>query len=95
MKNSFLAAVPFMALMTTNPPPNRPMLTRIIEQGTVGVMAAAVTFYAAQQRQAEQIAQLSAQAHRDREEFKTEQRILSAKIDSLTLMVAELRRPSK
>ncbi len=95
MKTWMIENAPFLALMAAHPPANRPMLTRIIEQSTVGLLAAAFTFYATQQRQAEQIAQLAAQAHRDREEFKTEQRILSAKIDSLTLMVAELRRPSK
>lgn len=95
MKTWMIENAPFFALMAAHPPANRPMLTRIIEQSTVAIIAAALTLYTTQQRQADQIANLTAQAHRDREEWRTEQRNISAKIDSLTMMVAELRYPRK
>jgi hypothetical protein len=34
--------VPFAALMATNPPKNRPLLTRIIEQTLVGIIAGGI-----------------------------------------------------
>lgn len=42
---------PFLALMVKDAPPNRPMLTRIIEQSTVGLLAAALALYVDNERQ--------------------------------------------
>jgi len=36
---SWMHWIPFAALVTRNAPPNRPLLTRMIEQGAVGLVA--------------------------------------------------------
>lgn len=90
MRNWIIENAPFFALMAAHPPANRPMLTRVVEQSTVAIIAAALTLYTTQQRQAEQIAALSAQVARDRDDFKADQRKLEAKIDALTIMLADL-----
>lgn len=38
--------IPFLALMVGHPPENRPMLTRLLEQGVVGIIAAAAVLWA-------------------------------------------------
>ena len=49
--------IPFFALMTSRPPelPNRPMVTRLIEQGVVGLVAAFIAIYVNDIRQEEQL----------------------------------------
>lgn len=95
MPNWLLQNAPFFALVSASPPPNRPMFTRLIEQSTVGIVAAAITLYATQQTQATQITNIAALAHRDREELRAEQRELARKIDALTIILIENRYPKK
>lgn len=49
--------IPFLSLMTARPPevPNRPMLTRLVEQGIVGIIAAFIAIYVNDIRQDEQM----------------------------------------
>ena len=49
--------IPFFALMTSRPPelPNRPMVTRLVEQGVVGLVAAFIAIYVNDIRQEEQL----------------------------------------
>lgn len=55
----FTHYVPFMALMSASPPPNRPMLTRLIEQGIVAVAAAFISLYISNVELKTQIAALN------------------------------------
>ena len=58
LKESLFHCVPFLSLLTSNPPQNRPLLTRLSEQTLVGIVAAFVALQAMQARQAEQINEL-------------------------------------
>lgn len=51
--------IPFMALMASKPPPNRPMLTRLSEQTVVAVVAAAIALYTNNAIHETKLAQLS------------------------------------
>ena len=55
--NRYAHIIPFFALMTSRPPelPNRPMVTRLIEQGVVGLVAAFIAIYVNDIRQEEQL----------------------------------------
>ena len=55
--------VPFAALLTKRPPdlPNRPLITRLIEQGTVGVVTGLVVLYGVSQVQGQKIDDLAKQ----------------------------------
>jgi len=55
--NRYAHIIPFVALMTSRPPelPNRPMVTRLIEQGVVGLVAAFIAIYVNDIRQEEQL----------------------------------------
>ena len=55
--NKYAHVIPFLSLITQKPPdiPNRPMLTRLIEQGVVGIVAAFIAIYVNDIRQEEQL----------------------------------------
>ena len=65
--------VPFLALTAKHPAvrlENRPLLTRLIEQSTVGFVAAAIAIYANDVRQSEQIQTIKVSMERDHQDMK-------------------------
>jgi uncharacterized coiled-coil protein SlyX len=54
-KNAMYHIIPFLSTLSTNPPQNRPALTRLTEQAVVGALAAFVALQVTSARQEEQI----------------------------------------
>jgi hypothetical protein len=75
--------IPFMALVANDPPENRPMLTRLIEQGVVGIVAAAIGIYANDIRQQGQIESLNTRVAEVQQAQKESMVVLSLKIDEM------------
>lgn len=81
--NWLLQHVPFLALASSTPPPNRPMATRLIEQGFVGLFSAAVALAAATLRHDEQLQALRSELIQQRQDQKEVRAELRAAIEAL------------
>lgn len=73
LKDAIFHSVPFLSLMSSNPPSNRPLLTRLSEQSIVGIVAAFVALQVSMARQSEQIETLRS-AVRDLQKSNEDQR---------------------
>jgi hypothetical protein len=73
--------LPFFALIAEDTPPNRPMVTRIVEQVIVGVIAAAAVLWANDKVQDNTIANVVEQQRDLRKEMATLTTRLESRID--------------
>lgn len=56
--HNIASCVPFAAALMTKPPTDRPLLTRMLEQGALAAIAAALAIYANDKAQDEQLSAL-------------------------------------
>lgn len=83
-------AVPFAALVTKNPPSNRPLATRLGEQTIVGVIAALSVLQFQAGKQSEELRALRAEIADQRTDARSARAELETKIESLR---AEMYKP--
>jgi uncharacterized protein YdeI (BOF family) len=87
--------IPFLALASANVPTNRPMTTRLLEQGFVGLFSAAVTLAAATIRHDEQLQSLRAELAQQRQDNKEVRMELRTAIEALQRDVYRFPRYAK
>jgi hypothetical protein len=83
IRETLYHVIPFLSLMSENPPENRPLLTRLVEQSLVGVVSGFLAIQVTQARQEEQLRALTTAITKQEQQAQRERDDLKATIDRI------------